>query len=99
MSGTTGPVITSASDEPEVTIPEAMPRRRTSNQADMSATDGTSTQPPPRPVMSRAAEAVTRPWESPVSSIPAAATMEPMATTFRGPNREASSPPMVAMIT
>ena len=35
-------------------MPDAMPRRRVSNHADMSATEGTSTQPPPRPVMSRA---------------------------------------------
>ena len=42
----------------------------------MSATEGTSTQPPPSPVMSRAAEAMARPWDSPVSSIPAAATID-----------------------
>ena len=99
MSGTTEPAMTSASDEPEVTIPDAIPRRRTSNQADMSATEGTSTQPPPSPVSSRAAEAETRPLDNPVSSIPAAATMDPAATTLRGPKREASSPPMAAMMT
>ncbi len=99
MSGTTGPVITRARDEPDETIPEAMPRRLTSNQADMRATDGTRTPPPPRPVMSLPSEAVTMPVESPVRSIPAAATTEPIATTLRGPNREARRPPMVAMIT
>ena len=92
--------MTRASEEPELTIPEAMPRWRTSNQADMSATEGTSTVPPPRPVSRRAADGRRpRPSDSPVSSIPSAATTEPMPTTRRGPNREARSPPTAAMST
>ena len=99
MRGTTGPVMTRASDEPELTTPEAMPRRRMSNQADMRATEGTSTMPAPRPVRSRAPEADTMPSENPVRSIPRAASTEPMPTTRRGPNREARIPPTAAMST
>ena len=97
MRGTIGPVSTSASDDPELTSPEARPRRLTSNQADMRATDGTSTMPPPSPVMRRAAAAETTPSANPVISMPPAATSEPMPTTSRGPKREASMPPTAAM--
>ena len=99
MRGTTGPAMTSAREAPELTTPEAMPRRRTSNQADMSATEGTSTMPPPMPVSRRAAEAETIPCDSPVRNMPSAATIEPMPTTSRGPRREARMPPTAAMST
>ncbi len=99
MRGTIGPAMTRASEEPEVTTPDAIPRRRTSNQADMRATEGTRTRPPPNPVSNRAAEAETSPLDRPVTNIPTAAAISPMLTTLRGPNREASTPPMAAMIT
>jgi len=76
-----------------------MPRRRMSNQADISATEGTSTIPLPSPVRRRAPEAATTPSESPVAAIPSAATTEPTPTTMRGPNLEARMPPTAAIST
>ncbi len=80
-------------------MPEAMPRRRTSNQADMRATDGTSTVPAPTPVRNRPPDAATMPSEMPVMNMPSAATIEPAVTTTRGPNRDARIPPTAALST
>jgi len=77
MTGTTGPAMTSASDEPELTNPGRHAPARMPNQADMRATDGTSTIPA-RCRSEAGPRGADQPPDRPVRNIPRAATAEPI---------------------
>jgi hypothetical protein len=92
-----GPTVTRANDEGVGTMLEADPSWRRSNQAAMRVIDGTNTRPFPMPVSRRAAEASSRPLDTPVRSIPPAVTTIPTVITIRGPNLAARTPPTAAI--
>jgi hypothetical protein len=97
MRGTTGPATTSPRPVPDEAIADASPRWRVPNQDDRRMIDGAITTPLPKPVNRRAADAVARSPERPVSSMPVAVTTMPAVTTLRAPKREARKPPTSAM--
>ena len=97
MKGTSRATTTRPTEAPVEAVPVATPRRRCENHRASMVCAGMFAAAAPAPERKRPPNAIGYPTESPVMTMPTQASSSPVGTTRRGPKREASAPPMMAM--